>query len=227
VYKVVYNNQKTSRVDLSRATDEELVKWVPSKNEWYSRMARRVLQERLGGAPGSARLRQVNKALETGLKKSKVSEARIRYMWSLHGINDFSRVPGAASYLRDQDLWVRAWAWQLGMESIAAGRDLAKDPFVAALAAGGRDPSPIVRRFVASALQRVPVADRWAALENLVEHGEDASDHNLPKMYWYAAEGCVASDPTRALQLLDHCKIPQVRQFIARRIASGALAAAQ
>ena len=242
VYKVVYNNQKTTRVDLSKATDEELVKWVPSKNEWYSRVARRKLQERYGrpmvstdsnAATGSmtsidaGHLGRVNKALETGLKKAATAEAKIRYMWALHEINDFSRTPGAASYLRDKEVWVRAWAWQLGMESIASRRDVEKDPFVEALAAGGKDPSPIVRRFVASALQRVPVSARWAALENLVEHGEDSGDHNLPKMYWYAAEGCVASDPTRALQLLDHCQIPLVRQFIARRIASGAMASAE
>ena len=242
VYKVVYNNQKTTRVDLSKATDEELVKWVPSKNEWYSRAARRLLQERYGrpmvsvdsnAANGSmasndaGRLGRVNKALETGLKKAATAEAKIRYMWALHEINDFARTPGAASYLRDKEVWVRAWGWQLGMESIASRRDLDKDPIIMALAAGGKDPSPIVRRFVASALQRVPVSARWAALENLVEHGEDSGDHNLPKMYWYAAEGCVASDPARALQLLDHCQIPSVRQFIARRIASGAMASTQ
>ena len=29
---------------------------------------------------------------------------------------------------------------------------------------------------------------RWAVLEGLVAHAEDAGDHNLPLMYWYAAE---------------------------------------
>ncbi|HTI72373.1 MAG TPA: PVC-type heme-binding CxxCH protein [Candidatus Limnocylindria bacterium] len=236
VYKIVYNHQKTTRVDLTKASDEQLVEWVPSKNEWYSRAARRLLQERVSKAhfanagtaitaADSSRITKVNKALEKGFKRAKTTEAKIRYLWALHQINDFATLPNATSYLADKDEWVRSWAWQLGMESAPYRGNLEKDPFVMALADGAKDRSPVVRRFVSSALQRVPVAQRWSALENLVAHGEDVGDHNLPKMYWYAAEGCVASDPDRALNLLDRCKIPQVRQFIARRVAAGALAA--
>ena len=53
-----------------------------------------------------------------------------------------------------------------------------------------------------------------------MEHAEDASDHNLPLMYWYAAEPCVASDPAKAVVLLKRCRIPVVREFIARRLAT-------
>jgi len=60
-------------------------------------------------------------------------------------------------------------------------------------------------------------------LIELVQHAEDATDHNLPLMYWYAAEACVASDPDRALELLKVCKIPKVREFIARRLATQSL----
>jgi hypothetical protein len=42
-------------------------------------------------------------------------------------------------------------------------------------------------------------------------------------MYWYAAEPCVASDPTRAVALLKQCKIPLLREFIARRLATSSL----
>src|SRR5207247_5580208 len=55
IYKIVYNNQKTTTVDLQRLSDEELVKVVPSKNEWMSRHARRILQERFAEAALSAR----------------------------------------------------------------------------------------------------------------------------------------------------------------------------
>src|SRR5437016_11646120 len=45
IYKIVYNNQKTTKVDLQKLSDEDLVKLVTSKNEWMSRHARRILQE--------------------------------------------------------------------------------------------------------------------------------------------------------------------------------------
>ena len=45
-------------------------------------------------------------------------------------------------------------------------------------------------------------------------------------MYWYAAEGAVATDNTRAIKLLTQSKIPKVREFIARRIAVGSKAVA-
>src|SRR5205807_5918099 len=46
IYKIVYNDQKMSRVDLAKLSDQELVKLVPSKNEFMSRHARQILQER-------------------------------------------------------------------------------------------------------------------------------------------------------------------------------------
>jgi hypothetical protein len=80
---------------------------------------------------------------------------------------------------------------------------------------------------VASAAQRLPVNRRWEILAALAGHAEDAGDHNLPLLYWYAAEGSVASDTGRALDLLRACKIPKLREFIARRVATASLTSAQ
>ena len=87
----------------------------------------------------------------------------------------------------------------------------------------GEDKSPVVRLYLASALQRIPVEQRWPTLDQLVAHAEDASDHNLPLMYWYAAEPCVASDPAKAVALLKQSRIPLLREFIARRLATSSL----
>ena len=76
---------------------------------------------------------------------------------------------------------------------------------------------PKVRLALASALQRLPLADRWEITEALIQHGEDAKDHNLPQMYWYAIEPLVAADPARALALAEKSQIPLVAQNIARR----------
>ena len=61
---------------------------------------------------------------------------------------------------------------------------------------------------------------RWPIVEALVAHPEDAGDHNLPAMYWYAIEPLVPADKARAAKLAAKCKISTVRQFIARRLAA-------
>ncbi len=79
--------------------------------------------------------------------------------------------------------------------------------------------SPRVRLALASALQRLPLDDRWPIAEALLQHAEDATDHNLPQMYWYAIEPLVPAHPEKALELAAKSKIPLVAQHIARRLA--------
>jgi len=55
IYQIVYRDQKTTRVDLARLSDTQLVKLVPSKNEFMSRHARRLLQERAAATRSSAK----------------------------------------------------------------------------------------------------------------------------------------------------------------------------
>jgi putative membrane-bound dehydrogenase-like protein len=97
-----------------------------------------------------------------------------------------------------------------------AGRNLSpKDQFEDF----GRLQLPVIRLALASALQRLPLEDRWPIAEALIAHGEDAKDHNLPQMYWYAIEPLVPANPERALALAAKSQIPLVAQHIARRLA--------
>lgn len=109
--------------------------------------------------------------------------------------------------------YVRGWAIQM------LGEDKSYDPAawkkLASMAE--KDPSPVVRLYLASALQRMPLEQRWPIAQNLVAHAEDAADHNLPKMIWYGVEPLAASDAPRALALAARSKLPLVAPFIARR----------
>jgi hypothetical protein len=58
-------------------------------------------------------------------------------------------------------------------------------------------------------------------VEKLSQHAEDVEDPNLPLMIWYGTEPLVQTDLARASKLAAECKIPWLRQSIARRIASG------
>ena len=97
--------------------------------------------------------------------------------------------------LADSDPIIRAWTIQLTVE-----REPPAAPILARFAELARtDPSPVVRLYLASALQRLPLNERWEILAGLVGHPEDAEDHNLPLMYWYGAEPLAALDASRAV----------------------------
>lgn len=76
-----------------------------------------------------------------------------------------------------------------------------------------------MRLALASALQRLPLADRWKIAEHLAAHEADGADQNLPLMIWYAIEPLVPADRVKAVQLMGQCKLALVRQNIARRLA--------
>ena len=69
-------------------------------------------------------------------------------------------------------------------------------------------------------MQRLPVADRWEVIEALSQHAEDANDHNLPLMIWYAAEPLPTKDFNRALALAENSKLPKLLEFTVRRTAA-------
>src|SRR4029077_18382915 len=51
IFKISYGKPDNGRVDLTKKSDDELVKFQVSRNEWEVRHARRLLQER-AAAPG-------------------------------------------------------------------------------------------------------------------------------------------------------------------------------
>ena len=84
-----------------------------------------------------------------------------------------------------------------------------------------------VRRSCASTsprqLQRLPVDERWDVVEALLAHAEDADDHNLPLMYWYAAEPLAGEDARPGARPgRRQAKVPLLLPFMARRIAATA-----
>jgi putative heme-binding domain-containing protein len=89
--------------------------------------------------------------------------------------------------------------------------------------AADRDQPPVVRLYLASAVQRLPREYndlKWPILEGLASHAGDAGDQNLPLMVWYAAEPLAAADPTRALKLAAEAKLPNLLAFTVRRVSA-------
>ena len=195
--------------DLSKMTDAQLVDLQLTKSNWHASRARIILQSR---ASQNKLQKDTHERLRSIFQKNSDGDLRLRAMWSLHvtGGFDDKRLIEA---LRDKDEYVRSWAIQFLCED--------KSPSAVALQEFNRmavkDPSPVVRLYLASSLQRIEYDSRWSIAQALVDHAEDASDHNLPKMIWYGVEPLVAGNSGRTLDLVSENKMPMVTRFVARR----------
>ncbi len=221
IFRVAYGDPKPARVDVGTMDERALALQALNSNEWFYRQARRRLQERGASAETRALLSglafgEAEKALDADGRSIALDEPRrLRALWMLHatgGLDDDQVARGLASKLP----YVRAWTIQLASDgrepnerTLATLRDLAES-----------DPSPVVRLYVAAALQRLPIDKRWSIAEALVAHGEVARDMNLPLMIWYAVEPLAEADPARAARLAGASAIPTIRSFMARRIAA-------
>jgi putative membrane-bound dehydrogenase-like protein len=219
IYRISYNGAKPVKVDLQKLSDLELVKLQEHKNDWYVRHARRILQERAAKGKLSA-------AAHAPLQKLALEHPdetrRLRGLWALHVTGWLPTGPPYSrltfNLLASEFPHVRAWAIRLLAEDTSEPLDITKLAWFVL----NRDSSPVVRLYVASALQRLPLERRWHLLERLVSHPEDASDPNLPLMYWYAMEPLAGADMRRALALgmVAGENLPLLRTYMVRRIGS-------
>jgi putative membrane-bound dehydrogenase-like protein len=209
IYKIRFGAVQPAGVDLSALSEEALAQLQLHQNDWYVRTARRVLQER---AAAGRDLRGAHRVLRDILIAHNEPTRKLRALWALFvtGGTDETALHGLLDNASEH---VRAWAVRLlcdqGSPSAAT---LAR--FVAM---AGSESSPKVRLSLASALQRVPVNLRWRLAEPLTSHAEDAADRAIPFVIWYGVEPAVVRDLSRSLHVAARCRIPLVRQFVARR----------
>jgi putative membrane-bound dehydrogenase-like protein len=214
IYKVTYGDVKKQDVNVAKLSDAELVKLLSHKNDWFARKAQRVLHERAAAGKLDEDTRATIEIALTGTRRG--TPDALRHIWALYVTGGLDE-QALAAFLSNDEEYIRAWAIRLEVEDRQASPAML-DRF-AELAAS--DPSPVVRLHLASALQRLPVEQRWPIAERLAAHAEDATDANLPLMIWYAVEPLVFADPDRAVRLLQTAKIPVVRENIARRLTEG------
>lgn len=211
IYKVTYGTVSPIQPDIAAMDDSALVNLQLHKNDWFVRHARRVLQERAEeGKLGE----NVRPALLKMLRENHEVTRRLRALWALHatgGINDELTL----ELLSSPEDHIRAWAIRLSLDTHAPSPGI-----VSRFAAMAKDdPSPVVRLALSSALQKLPVAQRWEIAAALIAHGEDATDQNLPLMYWYGIDALAPADSARAIVLISKAKIPLIREYLARQIA--------
>ncbi|MBC8243988.1 MAG: hypothetical protein H8E20_06315 [Verrucomicrobia bacterium] len=211
IFKITHGRTKPFEEDLAKRDSLDLAKLQTHRNAWHARMARRLLQER---AVGGGDLGQAREQLFELYAGSESIPHRLRAMWALH-ITGGLEEAWLLEQSHDENEHVRVWAIKL----------LTDDGRVSEPALGrfvemaGSDLAGLVQLHLASTLRLLPLAKRWALAAPLVSHKRHADDPVLPLMIWYGINPAVGNDRTGAIQLLANCRIPKVRQFIARRLA--------
>jgi hypothetical protein len=214
IYKITHGQPKAVSAGISKLTSEELLNLQFHENAWHARHAMRLLHERaaLGKLPAD-----FVEHVKGEFDHARDPAHRLRLLWTMHiiqakGIEE----PFATRFLSDKNPFVRGWAMQLCLED-----QTISPAFLEKLVnLAKRDESPVVRTFLASALQRLPLESRWELAQALVSREVEADDVNLPLLIWYAIEPLVSHDKTKALKLIAGAKLPIVRQHLARRAAA-------
>lgn len=200
------------RMDIASFSDAELVQLQLHKNDWHVRQARKELQER---AATKRLSNEVKSSLQKLLAEQPDVTRKLRALWALYVIGGLDEA-SFTDLLKHREPAVRHWAVRLAVEDRQVS-----DPLRVAFAdLAMNDPSPVVRLALASALQRLPLEQRPPIAAGLASHAEDADDANLPLMIWYGIEPVVATASTEALTLITATRIPLVRQYIVRRLAT-------
>lgn len=199
--------------DLKTMTDLRLAELQRSKSDWHARRARVILQNR---ATKGAIDADAIALLASQFNEDPDPDLRLKAMWAMH-VSGLLNQQTLTDALSDRDEYIRAWAIQLLCEDNNPG-EAARAKFVEM---AKKDRSPVVRKYLASALQRVDEQTNWAIAEGLVARAEDVDDHNIPELLWFGIEPLVGAYPERGLALAEMSEIPEITQFIARRLVDG------
>lgn len=228
IYKITYGEVKKPAVsDLTKLSNEELAKLHEHQNEWYVRIARRTLADRMAaGAEIAIAVSALRKHLDLGANP----KTRLRALQTLHVLNALN-LDMLSKQMVDQrrlNEHVRAWAVRFLVDALpidtADGKRLRENAkieteVVAPLQSqAALDPSPLVRLVTASSLQRVSVPWRSFAQDSLVVKAF-AADHNLPLVVWYGIAPLAESHPEKLVEIAESCELPTTRRLIARRLA--------
>ena len=215
VYRIMPKGVKGPKpFDLENLSDLELVELQNHSNDWYVRQSRTILQHR--ALTGKLDSEKVHPKLLTMLADAPKVPKRLRALWALHCTGGISQ-EHALSLLDDSEEYIRAWTVQLLTEEKKPSATV-REKF-AQMAKSEK--SPVVRLYLACALQRLPYNQRWDILGALSKYSQDREDNNIPRMLWLALEPMVLESPQKALSLVAQSKLPRLQEFTPRRLLGG------
>ncbi len=208
IFKITHENDEWVQVDLTKATDLELVNYQLHANEWYVRQARILLQER-------GRSAEVHNALKVILANNPDVTRTLRALWTLH-VTDGLSEEELVALLQDQNEHIRSWAIQLLTEK----KTVSENTLTAFVQLAKKEISPVVRLYLTSGIKKLAPSKRWGVLNELVQKQEDAEDHNIPLMLWYATEPLAELNAERALEMVEKSPIPNLLTYMLKRVVA-------
>ncbi|XZE53914.1 PVC-type heme-binding CxxCH protein [Planctomycetaceae bacterium SH139] len=243
VFRISYRQQPAKdagQPNLYQATSQQLVAYQTHSNDWFARQSRLVLAER------AEQTELPQEAVESLLAMVQSDDQTIafRALVTLCCINQVDQ-EFLLRQLSHQNEHVRVWAIRLLTEHMpiddcygqlnakpANGTPANRTPvpreswsnektWQALSQLAVDEPSGLVRLTLASTLQRLPVSKRLQLATPLVQHAEDASDHNLPLLVWYGLIPVADQDPQALARLALVCRWPTTQRLITRRLAEG------
>jgi len=215
VYRIMPKGVKGPKpFDLEKLSDIELAEMQAHSNDWYVRQSRAILQHRT--ILGKLNKSSVHAKLQSMQSNAKTVGKQLRALWALH-VTDGITQENALSLLDDTEQYIRAWTIQL----LAEDKNLSGVLRSKFAEMAKSEKSPVVRLYLASALQRMPYDQRWNILEPLSKYSEDKEDNNIPRMLWLALEPMVVEHPQKALQLAASSALPRLQEFTPRRLLGG------
>jgi len=219
IYKLTHGITKASHsLDLFTKSDAELIAFQLHPNSWWPRTARRVLTERYAKDKSASDLLGLRKQIQASLDATTDVPKRLRLIETCYAVGaadeDWLLARLAANNEHERVTALRFMVDRLSPNGIPPSKRL-KD---ALLQLAGQDSSGLVHLYLASALQRLPYADRWPIAKKLALKSELRDDRMFPSMLWYGIESAVPSDPAQAVSLAKDSSIPRLTENIARRL---------
>jgi putative membrane-bound dehydrogenase-like protein len=225
IYKLSYGNpRRVQSFDLARYNDQELVELQGSKNDWWARQARRIIQERSAAVEqepnvASKASRALRDLIAWALNKERDPVQRLRLLWCANAVESPRHDKLEEDFAAIANEHERVWRLRLAVDRFVLEGQSVPASFCESLAKLGRsEQSGLVQLYMASVLQQLPIEQRWPLASALCSHAEFASDRMLPLMVWYGIEPAVPGDPARALTLIAETQIPLLRQYASRRL---------
>ncbi|WP_166442724.1 PVC-type heme-binding CxxCH protein [Phragmitibacter flavus] len=226
IYKITYGDAvKPKEADLTKVSDEELVKLQLSDNEWLVRNARLELRER---ANRDKALTSLAPSLYTQFHAAPNIAKKLNNWWALRILADFTKSDHESPLIHDNlaniyrdsirlnDPILKSWAIRSVSPAGPADKLNYSESGNLLVEIAKGEVTSTERLVLASSLKTLHPDQKVKLGAVLLARADDSNDPNLPLMYWY---GIMDLPPGELVKLFADCQIPLVRKFIARRCA--------
>ncbi|MFN0020581.1 MAG: PVC-type heme-binding CxxCH protein [Pirellulaceae bacterium] len=207
IYKITYGKTKHIAVNLAKESNEKLMHLLYGRNEWYVRQAQRVMQERASDMKERIADEWFREPSDDEVESRGDINLTLRVLRRpfITGIKG----EGVANGEHEEALEVKV----IMDDEVVTEENI---EFLEQRMEKDRD--GLVCLYLAAALQKMPVQERWRIATPLAKMAQFANDPQLPLLIWYGIEPAVAKDLSRGIKLIEATKMPTLRRLTARRI---------